>query len=301
MIAAAYWHERLLLLSERRLQWFAMHDHKPVSRAAQIPLPETIRWFTTTDERVYLGGDDRLLVVGPTVDGGLQLQKTVLIPQTRTWSAVVLGSNLLVAAGEQGLLRFGLKNPDLPESLPVWSLPRQLAEVADLRHLAISGDRVYASAGMVGLLVGQLTGDGALDLTGRIALGDTVKNLIVSDGICLAATPEMIHVIDVREPATLQRLGEVLFVDVERMVLASPGLWAGHVPGKGWTILPIPRLLFEDDRSGEEVSFSLPKLPGPQIYHVNLFDRRGVTKLPGIFTLAGIEKNPNNGLQNAHY
>lgn len=285
VLAAESWGEALLLLSERRLQLARLNGAGGLEMLAELPVPTGLRWLVVGADRAYLGGEEQLLVVRRSPDGLLELTTALELPGVESWSAGVLQGNLLLAAGRQGLLRFDLGNPDRPEARSTWTLPHQYRPLIDLRRLAFNGNQIYAAAGSLGLLAGRIEADGQLELDGQIALDQPVFDLIVSGGLCLAATDRGVVCIDVRQPGFLQEIGTIPFAGLRALVTIPPWRWAGQSSDREWVVLPVPQILRADPALGESGGFALPSLPDSAGYRFNLFNHAGVTAQQGLFTL----------------
>ena len=142
------------------------------------------------------------------------------------------------------------------------------------------------AAGSAGLLSGKLDDHGQFLFDGSFDLPLPSRAIAVVGGLCLVATEGGISVIDIRDGNSLQNLGEIDFPGVARFAVADPDFWAGYVPGKGWSLLPSPRLVLPGEfETLQIVSHTMQRQATPPRYRLNLFNNHGVITVPGILSL----------------
>ena len=270
--------EEQFLLGDGKLAKVTIANGNEVVTLAELEMPSGICWLVSSGERIYLGGDDQILVVESIRPHALRIAGRIALPGLRSWSALIADKNLLVCAGRDGLMRFSLENPDQPVSKPTWDVPRHYAKLVDLRRLIREGNRIYAAAGPAGLLVGHIGVTGQVSLEDWFALDSPVNDLLVADGMALLMATNRIHCLDVRPHRSIQEIGFIGFSGVTDVSLLPPGIWAARADSTEWVVLPWPRIVkFRPVDEGVLMS-PLPSFETPYRFHVNLFNAYGVSR-----------------------
>ncbi|MDT8441016.1 MAG: hypothetical protein RQ723_05110 [Desulfuromonadales bacterium] len=277
VLAAAWFGDDLLLLEAGRLQSVSFLPNGEARPTDLLKLPAGVRWLVSSHDRIYLGGDELLLVAGRDQQQRWRLTRQIALPGIRSFSALPVADSLLIAAGTDGLLRYDLTDPDRPARLVSWSVPTVYASLIDVRRIAVCGPRIFAAAGAAGLLVGRLRPQGDLELDGRLPFASPVRDLLLTAGLCLVATEDKVHCIDVRRSGFLQQLATIRLAAVGRLTLLPGALWAGQTGDHTMVILPVPRILLPDVFADGREFFSLPALPMSVRYRLHLFSAASVS------------------------
>jgi hypothetical protein len=204
---------------------------------------------------------------------------------------------LCIASGKEGVLCFSIEDPDHLTASLGWMIPRQLEPLVDVRLLARYGsNRVLAAAGSVGLLSGLVGYGGQLEFSGFMDFTAPIHALAVVEGFCLVSTGSDIRVIDIRKSDSLQNLGKIAFPGVTRFAVASPDLWAGYVPGVGWSVLPAPRIVLPGEMERLRIDRGTESSERPyDRYRLKLFNDHDVLTAPYILTLSALPGDSSNG------
>ncbi|RLB67226.1 MAG: hypothetical protein DRH08_04215 [Deltaproteobacteria bacterium] len=279
------WQGFLAILGDDGLiQFFRQGKDSPPVFQESLKLPTAQRWLTATNDRLYVGGGSRVHIIEHSDDGHFVLSGQLELSGKESWDGLVVQQTLCLAAGKDGLLHFSLTDPDHPKIHPDWAIPMHLESQINVRQLVTpGGNEVLVAAGSVGLLSGLINNDGQFQFTGVFHLQAPVSALAVVNGFCLAATGTGISVIDIRTNGSLQNLGEISLLGVERFAVANPDFWAGYVTGVGWSALPSPHLVLPGD-SGLSQTIASTTLSDPLAhrYRLNLFNDHEVINVPGV-------------------
>ncbi|MDT8443429.1 MAG: hypothetical protein RQ722_03995 [Desulfuromonadales bacterium] len=295
VIDKLFWQGFLVSLGDDGLVRF-FHSGKDavmtVKGSLQLPIGQ--RWLAASDDRLYVGGEASISVVARGAGDHFVLSGEIEFSGAESWDGLVVQRVLCVAAGEQGVVSFSLENPDHPEAGPVWKIPGHLQSQADVRQLVSpGGDRILVAAGSAGLLSGRIDDAGQFQLEGFFDLSVPLHTMALTGDFCLVSTGTDVCIIDVKSRESLQNLGKIAFSQVEKITVAAPDLWAGYVPGAGWSVLPAPRLLAPGEielRHAARSTMQTKLLLGR--YRLNLFNEHEVISVPGIVTLPALFYRP---------
>ena len=292
------WQGGLVVLSDNGLvQFFRKEKESSPVFQESLKLPSAQRWLATSDERLYVGGESTVDVVVNNDDGHFILSGQLEIPDLESWDGLVVQQTLCLAAGKDGLRCFSLDNPDRPKASPDWTIPSHLEAQVDVQKLTSpGGNRMLVAAGSAGLLSGRIDAHGQFQLDGLFAFLAPVRAIAVVDDLCLVSTDAGIAVIDVRKRNSLQNLGVISLQGVERFVVADPDLWAGYVPGKGWSVLPSPRLVLPGEAEFfQPLDSTMQPDPFAYRYRLNLFNDHEVLNVPGFQYLSALPGSQATG------
>lgn len=288
-VDAVAWQGGLVVLDEDGLVRFyrkgtgALPDWQ-----GEVQLPARQRWLAADQARLYVGGRSSVSIV-EYARAGLVLAARMELPVEESWDALVTREHLCVAAGERGVWCFPLDARGYITAGAPLAIPLHLASRADVRQLATAGGgRVFAAAGEAGLLELLVSDRGEAQLHGLLGCDAPVNAVAAFAQFCLAGTATGVSVIDISDAGSLQNLGTIAMPGVTRMAVAPPDYWAGLVPGDGWYVLRSPRLLAKADYQRLQPAGTSSPAAGQSLYHVNLFDNRGVTAVRGVFASSSL-------------
>jgi hypothetical protein len=288
VVATTPWGEYIVLLDHGGgLSFLRTGKDGRLSLAKRVVLPKQSRWLAAGDTYLYAGGSS-LEVIGYADSGEIAHLGSAASPIIESSDGVVIEESLFVAAGRQGIRQFSLKDPSQPESFGVIKLPSHLESFVDVRQLGLHGKRLLAAAGPAGLIMIVPGPEGGL-FEGSMIFKEPLSALTTVNGFCLASDKQSVHVIDLRREGSLQKLGEISFLGVERFVVASNGLWAGLVPGEGWTILPAPSIVTPLELN-ELISTNAFSDKEVARYRLRLFDDSSVVGIPGVLSMAALSE-----------
>ncbi|MCK4510071.1 MAG: hypothetical protein KAU27_16090 [Desulfuromonadales bacterium] len=293
-----FWRGFLVVLNEDGLlQFFRKGKNDSLELQESLPLPPAQRWMAASGNRLYVGGEATINVIAEGETGHFVFSGQLEFPGAESWDGLVVQKTLCVASGKEGVLCFSIEDPDQLVASLDWMIPQQLEPLVDVRLLARSGsNRVLAAAGSAGLLSGRVGYGGQLEFDGFMNFAEPIYALAVIEGFCLVSTGNDIRVIDIRDSGSLQNLGKIAFPGVTRFAVASPDLWAGYVPGVGWSVLPAPRIVLpgEMERLRIDRVTGSSELPHDR-YRLKLFNDHDVITAPDILILAALPDDRNNG------
>lgn len=303
VIDKLFWQNFLVILGDDGLIRF-FHSGKDAALIFKesLQLPNGQRWLAASDDRLYVGSEASISVIARSADDHFVLSGQMEFSGAESWHGLVVQRVLCVAAGEQGVMSFSLEHPDHPEASHVWKIPGPLQLQADARQLVSpGGDRVLVAAGSAGLLSGRIDNAGQFQLEGFLYVPAPLHTMALIGDFCLVSTGTDIRIIDIKTRGSLQNLGKIAFSQVEKIAVAAPDLWAGYVPGAGWSILPAPRLVAPGEiELRHAVRSTMQTEPLLGRYRLNLFNEHEVISVPGIVTLPDLSRQPAgaaNGVQ----
>lgn len=291
------WQDSLVLLdSEGKLHFFREEDSS-LTQWQELQLVTPQRWLAADKATLYVGGKNSISIIVNNDDDLVSVSRQVPLAEKESWDGLVLKKTLYLAAGNDGVLTFTLQQPDLPTSTSGWNAPRHLQSQVDVRQLVSTDDgRVLFTAGSAGLLSGRMGADGQFRQEGSLRFASPVLAVVTQGGLALVSTGENVSVVDVRDANSFQALGKVALPDVEKLVVAPPGFWAGYVAQKGWSILPLPRFVLPGDFVSLHGENRDPlHTDGHHHYRLHLFDDRDVKVMPGIQHFAAHLTKQSNG------
>lgn len=286
VVAATPWGEYVVLLDHAGgLSFLRTEKDGHLSLEKRLVLPGQSRWLAAGEKYLYAGGSS-IEVVGYDDSGEIAYLRRADVPIIESSDGVVVDELLFVAAGRQGVRQYSLKDPSQPTDSGEIELPGHLESLVDVMQLSLHGKRLLAAAGPAGLIVISPTRGGGL-FDGGMIFKEPLIALTAINGFCLASDKQSVHVIDLRDEDSLQKLGQIAFLGVERFVVAENGLWAGYVAGEGWTVLPVPSIVTSAELR-ELISTNAFSDKEVARYRLNLFDDNSVVGVPGVLSMAAL-------------
>jgi len=293
-----FWQGDLVVLDKSGLvQFFRKGQEGSLEQRDSLKLPSSQRWMAASSDRLYVGGESTISVIAKVDDDHFVLSGQFEFSGAESWDGIVVQQTLCVAAGKTGVLCFSVEHPDRLATSPGWMIPRHLESMLDVRQLATpGGDRFLAAAGAAGLLSGRINAAGHCQFDGFISFPVSIDTLAVVENFCLVSTGSDVSVVDIRDRNSFQNLGKIAFPGVDRFAVAAPDFWAGHVPGVGWSALPVPRLVLPEEIESLDASRSTaPPVPLHDRYRLNLFNDHEVITAPGVRALSPSPGSPMTG------
>lgn len=283
VVDTLYWKDFMTVLDADGLVRFFRDDKQSLpSYTESLKLPPVQHWIAASEDRMYVGGEAGINVISRSDDGHFVLSGHIEFTDKGSWDGVVIQQTLCVAAGKRGILTFSVKQPDRPALNHGWTIPRHLESQIDVRQLAVpGGDRLLASAGPVGLLSGRINAGGRFRLEGIFNFPAPIYAIAIVGDFCLVSCGTDVCIIDIESRDSLQNLGTIAFPGIKKFAVASPDLWAGYVPGSGWSVLPAPHLV----PPGTAVRTKLAEMPAGR-YRLNLFNDYEFFNVPGVLSLS---------------
>jgi hypothetical protein len=276
------WQDSLVVLDDDGLlSFFRPGEDDSLIFWHRLQLEGTQRWLAANDRYLCAGGARSLEVVVDNGDETVSKVGKIDLSGKESWDGVVLQNTLILAAGKDGLLIYSLQQPMTPLLTSSWMPPRHVQGEVDVRSLAVADtDRILFSADHAGLFSGRVDGDRGFVLEGSLRLASSAHMLAVHDGLALVATEANVTVVDIRESHSFQTLGEIAFPAVEKIAVATSGLWAGYTASTGWSLLSLPRFLRPEDKNLLTNDYRIPCLKESS-YRLNLFDAHEVKQVSG--------------------
>lgn len=297
IVDAVAWQGGVALLQADGLVRLIHNDKDPVPVSqGSLRLPGGQRWLAATRDRLYAGGAAKVSILAYDTDKqSLSLTGELDLAGKDSWDGIVVQQTLCIAAGKAGLLCYALGLPDKPMARAHLTLPPHLESRLDVRQLASGGgNRVLAAAGRVGLLDGRID-DGQFRVQGLFALTRPVMAIAVLNQLCLAATEDAVHVVDLRDDRSFQDLGEVRVPGATRLVVAPPRYWASFTPNNGWSVFHAPQILSSSDLRFLARADKTAKEPEQHLYRLNLFSDHAVATVPGVLHFAALTDHQTAG------
>jgi hypothetical protein len=276
------WQDSLVVLDEDGLlSFFRSGEDNSLIFWQRLQLEVPQRWLAANDRYLYAGGASSFDVVVDNGDETVSMVGKVALRGKGSWDGVVLQKTLFLAAGKDGLLTYSLQQPFAPVLTDIWMPPKHVQGEIDVRSLAVTeADRILFSADRAGLFSGRVDEERGFVMEGSLRLASSANVLAVHDGLALVATEANVTVVDVRESHSFQTLGEIAFPEVEKIVVARSGLWAGYTASTGWSLLSRPRFLRPEDKNLLSNDYRVPCLKEGS-YRLNLFDAHDVKQASG--------------------
>ena len=298
IVDTAVWKQYSVLLDEAGGLTFLRYENDgQLFFVKRISLPGKYRWLAASETHLYAGGNS-VAVIGDSDSEEIVHLHSVPVAEKETFDGIVAHETLAIADGERGVKLFSLGDPARPQAHGEILFPAHLKSLVDVRQLAWSGQRLLLAAGQAGMIVAKPGTDESLYFVDALKFSEPLSALAVVNGFCLASDKQAVHVVDIRQEGTIQRLGEIAFAGVERFAVSQSGLWGGYVPQDGWTLLPAPSIVTPDDLS-ERLENAASA--GEQVvdFRLRLFDDNRVTGAPGVFSIAALSRYDLLGEDNA--
>lgn len=300
-----FWRGFLVVLGDDGLLQFFRENHEDsLELRADLKLPFAQRWLAASGQRLYVGGKLNIDVIAINDVENFAVTGHVEFQGHESWDGLIVDKTLCIAAGQRGVLCFSSEDPDRLEERAGWNLPEHLESQVDVRLLASPGDnRVFAAAGPVGVVGGRIDEAGQFQIDGLIDFPEPIQTLAVVEDFCLVSTGIGVEVIDIHHIGSLQNLGDIAFPGVTRFAVAQSDVWAGYVPGAGWSVSRVPYLVTPEDIKRMRLAARTVVEPNSMSsdYRLKLFNDFNVINVPGIVSFspssAGMAFGGSRGLQ----